>query len=485
DLHLMTTMWKVILLFCLQLCKSTAESTARPSIFFPFVSCWYFRIYMVTIPHHIHGGTVEKVCAHLLQPNETITFTINLLMERRNLILLEETIKEKDFYKCFEFQVPMSNEFVGHIEVRLRGNSFEVKNKKKVLITPIQSMTFIQTDNSYYNYYFVLEMWLNISTNSGIVDLSYPTTSEAPLGKYILNAWQEQEITHQYTFPFTLVGIRLSQITPDTLLHLLHPACTLFFTSLPHSPLLCAVDPKYLNSSTSSNSTPFILTIPLTTISFTHMNSVFMALQALSVYAAQTFKPNGSGTVTISSAQGFQTQFHLDQINRLLYQEKALLEIPGIYSIQAQGDACSFVQVSVFNPLHIDIVSHCVLILFRYDGNRDRTNMVIVNVKLLSGYDVDGVSISMVSVVQFRHAFKSHGMYYCIVLCFLQLLKRTPLTLQFTIQEGIAVKNIKPATVRIYDYYQTSKPLITSNANPSSFCLFLNIHTTLFGLIVA
>ena len=38
-----------------------------------------------------------------------------------------------------------------------------------------------------------------------------------------------------YTFPFTLAGTRLSQITPDILLHPFHPTCTLFFTSLPHS----------------------------------------------------------------------------------------------------------------------------------------------------------------------------------------------------------------------------------------------------------
>ncbi|XP_051788069.1 alpha-2-macroglobulin-like protein 1 isoform X1 [Erpetoichthys calabaricus] len=214
----MTTMWKVVLLFCLQLCKSTAGCSARP-------------IYMVTIPHHIHGGTMEKVCAHLLQPNETISFTINLLMERENLTLLEEKIKEKDFYKCIEFQVPMSNELVGHIEVRLRGNSFEVKNKKKVLITPIQSMTFIQTDKPIYKpgqtvkfrifamnedflpvneKYTTVELvdprsnrigqWLNISTNSGIVDLSYPTTSEAPLGMYTLIAWQEQGSSLHETF---------------------------------------------------------------------------------------------------------------------------------------------------------------------------------------------------------------------------------------------------------------------------------------------
>ena len=44
--------------------------------------------------------------------------------------------------------------------------------------------------------------------------------------------------------PFTLASIRLSQITPDILLHPFHPACTLFFTSLPHSPLLCTVYPS-------------------------------------------------------------------------------------------------------------------------------------------------------------------------------------------------------------------------------------------------
>uniref|UniRef100_A0A8C4SY04 Macroglobulin domain-containing protein n=1 Tax=Erpetoichthys calabaricus TaxID=27687 RepID=A0A8C4SY04_ERPCA len=172
------------------------------------------KIYMVTIPHHIHGGTVEKVCAHLLQPNETITFTINLLMERRNLILLEETIKEKDFYKCFEFQVSLfkQSQWLGQQD----------ENKKKVLITPIQSMTFIQTDKPIYkpgqtvkfrifamNKDFLpvnekvrskhtdprsnrIGQWLNISTNTGIVDLSYPTTSEAPLGMYTLRALQEQ-----------------------------------------------------------------------------------------------------------------------------------------------------------------------------------------------------------------------------------------------------------------------------------------------------
>ena len=38
--------------------------------------------------------------------------------------------------------------------------------------------------------------------------------------------------TELYISPFTLAGNLLSQITPNTFLHLFHPACTLFFISL-------------------------------------------------------------------------------------------------------------------------------------------------------------------------------------------------------------------------------------------------------------
>uniref|UniRef100_A0A8C4N0J5 Uncharacterized protein n=1 Tax=Eptatretus burgeri TaxID=7764 RepID=A0A8C4N0J5_EPTBU len=81
-----------------------------------------------------------------------------------------------------------------------------------------------------------------------------------------------------YTFPFTLAATLLSQITPATLLHPFHPACTLFFTSLPHSLLLWTVDPKYLNPSTFPTSTPCNCTIPPPSLSFTHMYSVLLRL---------------------------------------------------------------------------------------------------------------------------------------------------------------------------------------------------------------
>ena len=77
-----------------------------------------------------------------------------------------------------------------------------------------------------------------------------------------------------YTFPFILAGTRLSQITPDILLHPFHPACTLFFTSLLHVPSLCTIEPIYLTSSTS----PCIFTVSLTCLAFAHMYSVVLLL---------------------------------------------------------------------------------------------------------------------------------------------------------------------------------------------------------------
>ena len=72
----------------------------------------------------------------------------------------------------------------------------------------------------------------------------------------------------------------LSQITPDILLHPFHPACTLFFTYLPHSQLLCTVDPRYLKSSSFATSYPCILTVPLSWLSFFSLLTFFPRLSS-------------------------------------------------------------------------------------------------------------------------------------------------------------------------------------------------------------
>ena len=81
--------------------------------------------------------------------------------------------------------------------------------------------------------------------------------------------------TELYTFPFTLPGNLLSEITPDTLLHPFHPSCTLFFTSLSQPPLSFTVHHKYLNSFTLGTFVFSIFTFSSSFPPFMHKYLVF------------------------------------------------------------------------------------------------------------------------------------------------------------------------------------------------------------------
>uniref|UniRef100_A0AAY4CW33 Uncharacterized protein n=1 Tax=Denticeps clupeoides TaxID=299321 RepID=A0AAY4CW33_9TELE len=129
---------------------------------------------------------------------------------------------------------------------------------------------------------------------------------------------------------------------------------------------------------------------------FSSTQDTVVALQALSLYSAATYSPKGETTVSVSSPGGFQTDFTINQNNRLLYQEKRLQGIPGNFSIHGKGQSCVFVQVI--------LIPVCVSVLYiysiyqapynqlnfasyiRYTGPREETNMVIINIKLLSGF---------------------------------------------------------------------------------------------------
>ena len=116
--------------------------------------------------------------------------------------------------------------------------------------------------------------------------------------------------TELYTFPFTLAGNLLSQITLNTLLYPFHPACTLFFTSLSQTPLSCTVDPKYLNSFTLGTFLSSIFTVSSSFPPFTHRYSVFDLLTFIPLFSNPYFQDSNlrstsslvSSQITISSA---------------------------------------------------------------------------------------------------------------------------------------------------------------------------------------
>uniref|UniRef100_A0A673I5N0 Alpha-2-macroglobulin-like n=1 Tax=Sinocyclocheilus rhinocerous TaxID=307959 RepID=A0A673I5N0_9TELE len=134
---------------------------------------------------------------------------------------------------------------------------------------------------------------------------------------------------------------------------------------------------------------------------FSSTQDTVVALQALSLYATKVFSSDGSSTVTVQSAADTH-HFDVNQDNKLLYQEKQLQNVPAKYSVEVKGSACVSVQVcSAFSFIDSHSISSlfpllacCGYFAMRwfinvYDGRQERTNMVIVDIKLLSGFTAD------------------------------------------------------------------------------------------------
>nr|XP_029535871.1 alpha-2-macroglobulin-like [Oncorhynchus nerka] len=105
---------------------------------------------MVAIPAVIQAGSEAKLCASLLQPNETLVMTISLIVDEQSKILLQES-SDQEFHRCFQFQAPqVESDEVQNFKVEVRGETF-LSTERKVMIKPYSPMTFIQTDKPIYN----------------------------------------------------------------------------------------------------------------------------------------------------------------------------------------------------------------------------------------------------------------------------------------------------------------------------------------------
>uniref|UniRef100_A0A671NMC7 Alpha-2-macroglobulin-like n=1 Tax=Sinocyclocheilus anshuiensis TaxID=1608454 RepID=A0A671NMC7_9TELE len=201
---------------------------------------------------------------------------------------------------------------------------------------------------------------------------------------------------------------------------------------------------------------------------FSSTQDTVVALQALSLYATKVFSSDGSSTVTVQSA-GDTHLFDVNQDNKLLYQEKQLQNVPAKYSIEVKGSTCVSVQVcSAFS--FIDSLTFCFSCEMdyksvfvcntkqntKYDGLQERTNMVIVDIKLLSGFTSDtsmlGTSSgTYASLVERVDAKDDH-----VIVYLKEIPKNIPMNYQIQMKQVLPVKNLKPAVVKVYDYYQTS-----------------------------
>ncbi|NXC40583.1 A2ML1 protein, partial [Penelope pileata] len=219
---------------------------------------------------------------------------------------------------------------------------------------------------------------------------------------------------------------------------------------------------------------------------FASTQDTVVALQALAKYASLTYSNNGDFVVTVTAPAGTAQDFMLDKSNRLVLQQAALHELPGLYGVRARGQGCALVQVTLrYNvppppsPGMFDLrvetepktctsdasARFRLLLWARYTGQRATTNMAVIEAKLPSGYIPDK---SSVVELKRQKLVKKVEVQTDQVTIYLDQLTKKEETFTFTATQDFPVRNLQPATVTLYDYYETGDRTDAAYSAPCS-----------------
>ncbi|XP_065137471.1 alpha-2-macroglobulin-like protein 1 isoform X2 [Paramisgurnus dabryanus] len=184
----------------------------------------YPPTYMVAVTSQAVGATTETLCAHLIEPNTTLSLLVTLSTDSGDLTILKENSIRKAYFKCVKFMVPVVlTDTVATVFVKIEGPKTSFTKKTQILIKPSQKLILIQTDKpiykpgetvkfrivsldpaflTYNQKFRTIELqdpnfnrinqWLNQTTRSGILDLFHSTSANAMQGTYTINAWDEK-----------------------------------------------------------------------------------------------------------------------------------------------------------------------------------------------------------------------------------------------------------------------------------------------------
>ncbi|XP_058023761.1 alpha-2-macroglobulin-like [Ahaetulla prasina] len=200
-----------------------------------------------------------------------------------------------------------------------------------------------------------------------------------------------------------------------------------------------------------------------------------VALQALSQYKTVTYSKDGiDARATLSSGDAVLAEFHVDSGNSLLLQCQDLPQVPGNYKAEVTG--CIFIQTALkYNvplkqedaPFRLDVrtvretctgnkapVTFDITMNLSYTGQRPVSNMAIVQIKMLSGY----IPVkSSVKKLEKQGQIKRTEVNINYVLLYLEEVRNTIQSFYFTVEQETPVRGLKPALVKVYDYYETDE----------------------------
>uniref|UniRef100_A0A8C4TTQ5 Alpha-macroglobulin receptor-binding domain-containing protein n=1 Tax=Falco tinnunculus TaxID=100819 RepID=A0A8C4TTQ5_FALTI len=218
---------------------------------------------------------------------------------------------------------------------------------------------------------------------------------------------------------------------------------------------------------------------------FASTQDTVVALQALAKYAARTFSASGQALVRVKSQRGFGKTFQVNRQKGLLVQQAALTEVPGQFLVQVHGSSCVLAQTvlryhepppraAVTFTLRVNTeLTNCSqanalrsfdCFFSSYIGSRVTSNMVILEVSLLSGFVLAPRSRMLRRTIIKKIEVKAD-----VVYIYLEKLSDESQTFILQLEQVIQMKNLKPASIKVYDYYQPGGLQIPSYSGVGSW----------------
>uniref|UniRef100_A0A8C5WW96 Macroglobulin domain-containing protein n=1 Tax=Laticauda laticaudata TaxID=8630 RepID=A0A8C5WW96_LATLA len=153
-----------------------------------------------------------NVCVQMIHLNETVTLSITIEFENKNISLAEvDMVAGKDIFQCVSFQVLL--------RVVLKGETLNVMQQELVMVRNPSDLLFVQTDKPIYKAGQEVKIrvvclhedflqWLFIpfpgrlqpSLSMGLTQLSFPLSSEPALGTYKLVVEKSSRKIAEHTF---------------------------------------------------------------------------------------------------------------------------------------------------------------------------------------------------------------------------------------------------------------------------------------------
>ncbi|NP_001001179.2 ovostatin homolog precursor [Mus musculus] len=217
---------------------------------------------------------------------------------------------------------------------------------------------------------------------------------------------------------------------------------------------------------------------------FSAMQDTTVCLLALTQYMKLTGS-NPQNTITLSSEESEEV-FYVNRNKRLLVQHSKVSKGHQQYTVDVEGDGCSFIQATLrYNvPLPKEASGFSLsvktgksnssdefqtkfelTVTLTYTGARESSVTVLVDVKMLSGFTP---VVSSTEELKFNSQVTKTDIKNGHVLFYLENVPKEATSLTFSIEQTNHVANIQPAPVTVYSYEKGEYAFDSYNINSIS-----------------